>query len=98
MHDIIIGKNTIGFNQPLYFVADIGANHDGDLDRAFKLIELANEAGAHAAKFQNFQASKIVSRSGLTIWVLNYHISQIGKNRSMELTMMQAFLMTGQKS
>ena len=64
MRDIKIGKDTIGFNQPLYFVADIAANHDGDLERAYKLIELAKEAGAHATKFQNFVASKIVSRSG----------------------------------
>ena len=48
----------------LYFVADIGANHDGDFDRACKLIELAKEAGAHAAKFQNFKANKIVSDGG----------------------------------
>jgi len=64
MHSIIIGKHTIGIDKPLYFVADIGANHDGKLDRAFKLIEFAKESGAHAAKFQNFVASKIVSRSG----------------------------------
>jgi len=64
MNDIKIGKETLGFNKPLYFVADIAANHDGDLGRAFHLIELAKESGAHAAKFQNFIASKIVSRSG----------------------------------
>jgi sialic acid synthase SpsE len=64
MHNINIGKRTLGFDRPLYFVADIAANHDGNLDRAFKLIELAKESGAHAAKFQNFLASKIVSRSG----------------------------------
>ena len=64
MHSLKIGKNTIGCDQPLYFVADIAANHDGDLDRAYKLIELAKEAGAQAAKFQNFIAEKIVSRSG----------------------------------
>jgi len=64
MHDITIGNHTIGFNRPLYFVADIAANHDGDLERAYKLIKLAKEAGAHAAKFQNFIAPKIVSRSG----------------------------------
>ena len=64
MNDIKIGKETLGFNKPLYFVADIAANHDGNLDRAFHLIELAKESGAHAAKFQNFIASKIVSRSG----------------------------------
>ena len=44
-----------------YFIADIGANHDGDLNRALKLIELAKESGAHAAKFQNFKAETIVS-------------------------------------
>jgi N-acetylneuraminate synthase len=64
MHKINIGKHTLGFDRPLYFVADIAANHDGNLKRAFQLIELAKESGAHAAKFQNFVASKIVSRSG----------------------------------
>jgi len=64
VNNIKIEKNTLGFNKPLYFIADIAANHDGNLDRAFKLIELAKEAGAQAAKFQNFIASKIVSRSG----------------------------------
>ena len=64
MNSFKIGKHMVGFEQPLYFVADIAANHDGDIERAFKLIELAKESGAHAAKFQNFVASKIVSRSG----------------------------------
>ena len=61
---ISIGNRTIGPDQPSYFVADIAANHDGELDRALMLIELAREAGADAAKFQNFQAPKIVSRQG----------------------------------
>jgi sialic acid synthase SpsE len=64
MNSFKIGKHMVGFEQPLYFVADIAANHDGDIERAFKLIELAKESGAHAAKFQNFVASKIVSHSG----------------------------------
>ena len=64
MRKIRIGKRLIGEGEPLYFVADIGANHDGDIDRAFKLIELAKKFGADAAKFQNFRASKIVSRKG----------------------------------
>lgn len=64
MKNIKIGNSSIGEGCPLYFIADIAANHDGNLDRAFKLIELAKEAGADAAKFQNFQASKIVSKIG----------------------------------
>jgi sialic acid synthase SpsE len=61
---IKIGKKIIGEGYPTYFIADIAANHDGDLDRAKKLITLAKEAGADAAKFQNFLAPKIVSDFG----------------------------------
>jgi len=62
--EIQIGKHTIGENHPVYFIADISANHDGDLDRAKYLIRLAAQAGANAAKFQNFRAPKIVSDYG----------------------------------
>jgi sialic acid synthase SpsE len=53
----------IGIDQT-YFIADIAANHDGSLDRALQLIELAADAGANAAKFQNFRAETIVSSKG----------------------------------
>jgi len=63
---IKIGKNLIGKDHPTYFIADIAANHDGSLERAKLLIRLVKEAGADAAKFQNFQAPKIVSDYGFT--------------------------------
>jgi N-acetylneuraminate synthase len=59
-----IGTHTIGHTHPTYFIADIAANHDGNLERAKLLIRLAKEAGADAAKFQNFRAPKIVSDYG----------------------------------
>jgi sialic acid synthase SpsE len=59
----IQGKK-IGEHYPTYFIADIAANHDGDLQRAKDLIYLAAEAGADAAKFQHFQAETIVSDHG----------------------------------
>jgi N-acetylneuraminate synthase len=43
--EIQIGAHTIGENHPTYFIADISANHDGDLERAKLLIQLAGEAG-----------------------------------------------------
>jgi len=61
-----IGSKPIGGEHPTYFIADIGANHDGSLDRAKMLIRLAKDAGADAAKFQNFRAPKIVSDYGFT--------------------------------
>src|SRR5210317_841134 len=62
--DIKIADRLIGRDHPTYFIADIAANHDGDLERAKLLIRLAKEAGADAAKFQNFKAKKIVSDYG----------------------------------
>jgi N-acetylneuraminate synthase len=62
--DIKIADRLVGQDQPTYFIADIAANHDGDLERAKLLIRLAKEAGAEAAKFQNFRAPQIVSDYG----------------------------------
>ncbi len=62
--DIRIGDRMIGGDRPTYFIADIAANHDGNLERAKALIHLCAEAGADAAKFQNFEARSIVSDAG----------------------------------
>lgn len=61
---MLIGNRKITSIDKPYFIADIAANHDGDINRAFMLIELAKEAGADAAKFQNFKANTIVSKKG----------------------------------
>ena len=44
--DIRIGDRLIGVDHPAYFIADIAANHDGDLQRAKMLIRLARDHGA----------------------------------------------------
>ena len=59
-----IDGKLIGEHHPTYFIADIAANHDGDLEKAKELIYLAKEAGADAAKFQHFKAETIVSDKG----------------------------------
>jgi N-acetylneuraminate synthase len=59
-----IHERWIGDQYPTYFIADIAANHDGSLQKAIELIELAAEAGADAVKFQHFTADKIVSDYG----------------------------------
>ena len=64
MPTLKIANRLIGTDHPTYFIADISANHDGDLERAKLLIRLAQEAGADAAKFQNFRAPEIVSDYG----------------------------------
>ncbi|MEX0787842.1 MAG: N-acetylneuraminate synthase family protein [Anaerolineales bacterium] len=64
MTPVEIAGRKVGVGFPTYFVADIAANHDGDLRRAQDLIRLAARAGADAAKFQNFRANQIVSEVG----------------------------------
>jgi N-acetylneuraminate synthase len=49
---IKIGSEQIGDGQPCYIVAEIGINHNGDIEIAKQLIELADAAGCNAVKFQ----------------------------------------------
>lgn len=62
--EVKIGRRSISKHSRPYFIADIAANHDGNIERAYHLIELAKDAGADAAKFQNFKAPTIVSKNG----------------------------------
>ena len=59
-----IQNKKIGINNPTFFIADIAANHDGNLNKAIDLIHLCAENGADAAKFQHFKADTIVSDLG----------------------------------
>lgn len=47
-----IGSRLVGPGEPCFFVAEIGINHNGDLDLARKLIAAADFAGCEAVKFQ----------------------------------------------
>jgi len=64
MKEFTIDTKKIGVEHPTYFIADVGANHDGDLERAKDLIYLCAENGADAVKFQHFSAKTIVSDYG----------------------------------
>lgn len=56
---ISINNRTIGPDQPPYIIAEISANHNGNLDNALKLIEVAKEAGADAVKLQTYTPDTI---------------------------------------
>ncbi len=49
---VSIGSNTVGAGEPVYVIAEIGLNHNGDVDLAMQLIDVAAESGAQAVKFQ----------------------------------------------
>jgi N-acetylneuraminate synthase len=50
--ELKIGNHLVGDGQPAYIVGEIGINHNGDLEIAKQLIDLAKWAGADAIKFQ----------------------------------------------
>ncbi len=47
-----VGRHRVGPGEPVYVIAEIGINHNGDLDVARRLIDVAADAGAQAVKFQ----------------------------------------------
>jgi len=57
----------IGYGQPTYIIAEIGANFDGSLEKAKRLIDAAKAAGADCAKFQTFSTPKILSEEGFAM-------------------------------
>lgn len=48
-------------NPKVYIIAEAGVNHDGNLDKAMKLVDVAADAGADAVKFQAFRANRMTS-------------------------------------
>lgn len=50
--ELKIGKHVIGDGYPTYIIAEIGINHNGDIDIAEKMIRAAKKAGVDAVKFQ----------------------------------------------
>jgi N-acetylneuraminate synthase/N,N'-diacetyllegionaminate synthase len=59
---IKIENRVIGERFPCFIIAEAGVNHNGKLDLAKKMVEVAAEAGVDAIKFQTFRAEKIVSQ------------------------------------
>lgn len=62
MGKIKIGDQLIGDEEPCFIIAEAGSNHNGSLEQAKKLIDVAAEAKADAVKFQIFKAESLYSK------------------------------------
>mgnify|MGYP002725455634 CR=1 FL=1 len=65
MSTISLGSKTVGSHHPTYIIAEIGINHQGDVNIAKQLIKEAALAGADAAKFQKRSIRRILTHEGL---------------------------------
>ena len=70
MKTVTIGRHRIGPGHPCFLIAEAGSNHNGSLEQAMALIDLAADAGADAVKFQVFRAARMYpKRAGVSAYL-----------------------------
>ena len=77
---ITINKRKIGSSYPPYIIAEMSANHNGDINNAYKIIDMAKAAGADAIKMQTYTADTLTIDSNLPEFQL---INGLWANRSL---------------
>ena len=65
MNTLQLGNKNVGDGHPAFIVAEIGINHQGDVNIARDLIQKAKECGADAVKFQKRSLTRILTKAGL---------------------------------
>ena len=61
MQTVKLGNVEVGAGCPPYIIAEVGSNHNGDMNLCRDLIEAAAEAGAHAVKFQSWTDKSLIA-------------------------------------
>ncbi len=72
------GHKIYNFGAP-YIIAELGANHNGEMETARRLIDAAKAAGCHSAKFQAWSKESVFSRK---VYEDNYFLSDDYRNRT----------------
>jgi len=79
MEKIKIGNKLIDERKPCFIIAEAGVNHNGRLDLAEKLVDVARKAGADAIKFQTFKSGGVVSEKAE---IADYQKKNMGKKEA----------------
>ena len=66
MKKIKIGNHLFTHNSSPFIVAEVGINHNGDLEKACEMIKVAKDVGCNSVKFQTFKASELIEDRELT--------------------------------
>ena len=69
-----------------YIIAEVGVNHNGSLDLALKLVDIAAKSGANAVKFQTFKSEKLSSKNAKKA---EYQKKNLNTNNDSQLDMLK---------
>ena len=85
---LALSDRLIGHGQPCFVIAEAGINHNGDVDLALQLVDMAADAGADAVKFQkrhlpSLYPKELLDNANLAEWSFQYMLPVL---ESVELT------------
>ncbi|WP_338668955.1 N-acetylneuraminate synthase family protein [Pseudodesulfovibrio methanolicus] len=58
---LTLGERVVGPGHPVFIIAEVGVNHNGDMDLAKKMVDVAADAGADCVKFQTFRSEEFMA-------------------------------------
>lgn len=79
LRKVQIADRIIGHDHRCFIIAEVGVNHNGNLELAQKLINIAQEAGADAVKFQTFKVDHFITREAP---MADYQIQNTGSRET----------------
>ena len=87
---IEISGRAVGYSRPCFIIAEAGVNHNGSVETARRLVDVAVKAGVDAVKFQTFKAERLATRdapkAGYQMQATDINESQFEMLRRLELS------------
>ena len=59
--EVVISGRRISREEPVFIIAEVGVNHNGSIDNALKMVEVAARSKVDAVKFQLYKTDELVS-------------------------------------
>ncbi len=79
---ITMGNKLIGKGEPVFIIAEAGVNHNGQLELAEKLVDVAVKAGVDAVKFQTFKAEEVATKNAC---IAGYQEKNVGEKENQQM-------------